>query len=212
ADNRLQPGRGYAAFVRGNTTPVLLDFTGRLNQGSIPLAVSYDQSDQEHLGWSLVGNPYASEVDWGNTAAWTRSANMGLVFAIRDNAEGRFRYSDGEVGDANGGVIASGQAFWVHARSSQPELVVHEAAKVSEDAAFFRRRTETDFIRISVEGNGNRDELHIRKRRNSKRGLDLGDAIKRWNDQLTLSVLSADGVPLALSAVDTISCDEVYQL
>src|SRR5690606_14317648 len=197
---------------RGNSSPVVLHFEGPLNQGPINLPVVYDESDEEHTGWNLVGNPYAAAIDWNLDEGWTRSSNIGLVFAVRDNAEGRFRYSDGEVGDANGGVIASGQAFWVHARSSQPELVVHEAAKVSEDAAFFRRRTETDFIRISVEGNGNRDELHIRKRRNSKRGLDLGDAIKRWNDQLTLSVLSADGVPLALSAVDTISCDEVYQL
>ena len=212
AANILEPGRGYAAFVRGNSSPVVLHFEGPLNQGPINLPVVYDESDEEHTGWNLVGNPYAAAIDWNLDEGWTRSSNIGLVFAVRDNAEGRFRYSDGEVGDANGGVIASGQAFWVHARSSEPELLVHEAAKVSEDVTFFRSRTETDFIRISVEGNGNRDELHIRKRRNSKRGLDLGDAIKRWNDKLTLSVLSADGVPLALSAVDTISCDEVYQL
>ncbi len=212
ADNRLQPGRGYAAFVRGNTTPVLLDFTGRLNQGSIPLAVSYDQSDQEHLGWSLVGNPYASEVDWGNTAAWTRSANMGLVFAIRDNGEGRFRYSDGEVGDANGGLIASGQAFWVHANSENPELIVHEEAKTSSDAAFFRAKREADYIRIRLEGKGSRDEVHIRKRVGASREVDPADAIKRWNDRLTFSVLSADAVPLALSAVDFVSCEETYRL
>lgn len=212
-DNLLEPGRGYAAFVRGNAASVEVDLTGRLNQGSVPLAVAYNESDDsDHTGWNLVGNPFASAIDWGNSVGWTRSANMGLVFAIRDNAEGRFRYSDGEVGDANGGLIASGQAFWVHASSANPELVVHEEAKSESDASFFRTKTEVDYIRIRLEGKGSRDEVHIRKKPGSGREVDPADAIKRWNDRLSLSVLSSDTVPLALSAVDVVSCEETYPL
>lgn len=212
-DNVLEPGRGYAAFVRGNTSSVVIDLTGRLNQGSISLPVVYNESDDpDHTGWNLVGNPYASAIDWGNAPGWTRSANMGLVFAIRDNGEGRFRYSDGEVGDANDGVIASGQAFWVHASSANPELVVHEDAKSDSDASFFRSKPEVHFIRILLEGNGSRDEVYLRKRAGSSRGVDPADAVKRWNDRLSLSVLSADTIALALSAVDVVSCEETWPL
>jgi len=207
SDNYLEPGRGYAAFVRGDSNPIVWDVTGELNQGPHVLNVKRTVQDGDPFtGWNLVGNPYASPVKWGG-AGWTLQ-NIGMSIAIRDNGENRFRYTDGEVGDVANGTIASGQAFWVYATDDNPTLSINESAKSSGDASFYRFG-ETDHVQLSITGPEGEDMVWLRLRPAAAKTLDRFDAVKLPNDELSLAILTTDSVAVAIAASDEFDCNTV---
>lgn len=214
ADSPLTPGRGYAAFIREGGRAVTWDITGPLNQGVIDLPVTFHPTAMEYKGWNLVGNPYAATIDWGNVAGWERSADISTVFAIRDNGEGRFHYSDGDIGDLPEPHIASGQAFWIRTSAPDPFLRVNESAKVNSSTEFFRssEKPQVNFIQLTLTGKGSSDEVFIRERTGATSGYDLADAGKMSNDFISFCVLTTDNVPVAISAVDAIHCFDTYRL
>ena len=215
ADNVLVPGRGYAAFIRRDKKSTTVNFVGRLNQGSVGIPVSYNAAAPESLrGWNLIGNPYASAINWSIEEGWSRSEGISRTFAIRDNAAGTFHYSDGEIGDFSPPNIASGQSFWIHAAEPDPSVVIHEAAKVQYGGEFFRERENNtlDFISIRVSGGGMKDHAFVRIRKNAKRKFDHFDAKKMNNETLSLWTISTDAIPLAINAVDSMSCEQEIPL
>ncbi len=210
AENYLAPGRGYAAFIRGGSDPVVWDVSGVLNQGPYALDVSRGvQEGDPFQGWNLVGNPYASPVRWGH-AGWELQ-DIGSSIAVRDNGEKRFRYTDGEVGDLVNATVASCQAFWVYATDDDPTLVVNEAAKASADASFYRAR-ETDHIQLSVTGPEGEDSAWIRLRSGASKAFDRFDAVKLPNDDLSLAILTTDSVAVAIAASDAFDCSSVIPI
>lgn len=211
SENRLLPGRGYAAYIRKAEKATTIDFSGVLNQGEISIPVQYTpQSPESVRGWNLIGNPYPASIDWASQDGWSRSGDVSNTFAIRDNAAGRFHYSDGEIGDLEEPVIASGQSFWIRTSAPNPYVVINELAKVNTAGEFFRKPINSvlDYLKITIRGNGHHDNVYLRKRRNASAKLDVFDATKMPNDALSLSVLSADSVRLAINAMDVFSCSQ----
>lgn len=211
-DNVLGPGRGYAAYNRTSTGSTTWDVKGELNQGQVPLPVQYSETSRADVkGWNLVGNPYASTIDWGKTEGWDRSDNISNSIAIRDNIEGRFRYSDGEIGDASAQFIASGQAFWVRTLSDEPHLIINEQAKVNHSSSFFKPRAQdVSYLSLSVTGGGVNDNAFIRLRAYALKHYDKFDAEKKLNDVVSLAFLTPDSIAVAISAMDSINCLETF--
>lgn len=213
--NSLLPGRGYAAYIRQQKKATIIDFNGVLNQGEIILPVQFTTDSPEPVrGWNLVGNPYAAVIDWSAEAGWERSEDISASFAIRDNASGRFHYSDGEIGDLESPVIAPAQSFWIRTSAPTPYVIINELAKSDNSAEFYRarRKKSLDYVKVSVRGNGHQDNVYLRKRLGASPALDRNDAVKMRNDFLSLSLLSADSVSLAISARNAFSCRERFPL
>ena len=161
----IAAGMGYRILIRGNrsvdlTAPsadamnaaVTLSATGTLRTGSITLNSSSSPSINNtnyNAGFSLVGNPYQSPIDWN---AVTKSGLEATYYAWDPNMgtasqRGRYVTFNGTVNSVDGGVgssnvgqfIQPGQAFFVkNTGSGAGSLTFDEADKVATNANVFR--------------------------------------------------------------------------
>lgn len=208
AASPLQVGLGYSVFIRNCETPTIIDFSGPINQGTLTLPVTYTANDPDGYGWNLVGNPYPSTIDWD--AGWTKT-RISPQIAIRDYAADVFRYYEAGVTDElNGGQIAMGQAFWVRATGPNPVLRITETAKVPTVGEFFREappRIPNFMLALS---DGTREELaYVKTVADAQLSLDEFDAPKIMNQTISLSTVASDNVPMAINAVESLTCGMV---
>lgn len=138
--NSLSPGVGALVFVRGDRTlsgwytspfpsqnAVTVDFNGPVNKGTISPAITFTStSDTSSDGWNLVGNPYPSQIDWSTVSTNGIDGNFWIL-----------NPSTGSYYGNNSGIIASGQAFFIHAISSSPSIIFSENNKTSATATNF---------------------------------------------------------------------------
>ena len=159
-------GNGYLCFFRGNrasasftaeTTPgyvpqtVTLSTSGTLNAGPITVrdwytpassTLSYSPTSPTGVrGYQLIGNPYASAIDWDTFQ--TSSSTSGIygvnitntMYVLDDVTKtyGSYVAGSGGVGSAAfvSNVISSGQGFFVIASSSGAQLIINESAKTT---------------------------------------------------------------------------------
>jgi len=164
----LPVGNGVMFFFRGNrasatvateTTPsyltpvtVTMSTTGTLNQGQVIVHDWYTPASANIgytgtgtgtnftvRGFNLVGNPYASSIDWEkyNTTTTTTGIyanNVGTTIYEFDPLTHNYDvYQKGGVFTNHGSnIIASGQGFFVQATSnSSPQLIFNETAKTA---------------------------------------------------------------------------------
>ncbi len=213
AVNPLLPGRGYAAFIRKGVGETVWDVTGILNQGDISLPVFFTTNDDPSNGVNLVGNPYASTIDWDVTGVntWTKQ-NISPVIAIRDNGGGGFfHYWDGDDGYPviPNGHIATGQSFWVRATGPNPVLTIREGAKVTDDAIFYRSKPTQipGFALVLKQDDGLTDVTYYKVRPDASTGLDDWDAVKYDNDHFDIAIKTEGSITMAINAVDKLPCD-----
>ncbi|WP_410222148.1 T9SS type A sorting domain-containing protein [Pedobacter sp.] len=137
-------GRGIYVFYRGDRSNMddklkspyvdpeatTIKFKGILNQQSITVPLNYVPSDGTTDGFSLVGNPYASKIDW---LAVERTGNIKKIVRIWNPATRQYSIFNGED-EVNGGsrYIESGQSFFVMvSNNNSPSITFTENAKVS---------------------------------------------------------------------------------
>ena len=143
------------------TTPVTvtLSTSGTLTQGKVVVHNWYTPSSANIAytgtgtsktttnysvrGFNLVGNPYASSIDWStfsNTSASAAiyGANVSPTIWSFDPATKNYDTYNAltNIATGNGGkVIASGQGFFVLATAASPSLTFQESAKTSSQVA-----------------------------------------------------------------------------
>ncbi|MBB5395726.1 T9SS type A sorting domain-containing protein [Mucilaginibacter sp. AK015] len=162
----LPAGNGILFFFRGgpattNPTdpqsvaqPATFTSTGYLNQGAITVThwtnaggagkLLYTDSiaNTAVRGYNLVGNPYASSIDWDKfgTAAISGTHIDSTIRIYNPRLKAYATYIAGHAGVgtnfdnsalSNANVIPSGQAFFVRATDKNPTLTFTEAAKVN---------------------------------------------------------------------------------
>ncbi|MBX2955402.1 MAG: T9SS type A sorting domain-containing protein [Cyclobacteriaceae bacterium] len=198
-------GRGYAVFVRKADDPTTITVAGEVHTGDFPFQLNAG-SALPNAGWSLIGNPYASPIQWGG-AGWI-STGINETVSIRDNeyaGENGYRFLkwDGEVGDLEFfGLIAQGQAFWVKATDPliTPSLTVQETAKSTEQATMFRTKEEPrSSLTISLNHNGLIDRTFLKF--NNRSGLMFDphrDGVKQQNSYYNFATLTPDSVLVAI--------------
>lgn len=178
----LEAGLGYRLLIRGDRTPTLitsasvpnmntaitLSAKGTVKTGTVVVNASSTPaingtSNTTTNGFSLVGNPYVSAVDW-NTV--TRSGLTDVYYAWDPNmgtAAQRGRYVTysastgfnnlGNSGSSNvGQYIQSGQAFFVKNTTlgTAGTLTFNESNKVGNFASVFRNQQDMSISKLGL--------------------------------------------------------------
>lgn len=208
----LQCGLGYAAFIRNATTATCWDVTGTINQGDIDLPVYFHAHDDLlNDGWNLVGNPYPATIDWDAADGWEKR-NLETAIYIRENGTGQFLFWDGEVGNLGSGRIAKGQSFWVKANADNPELIIHESAKVMNNTAFYRNKNAViEYLEVTLSSDTHEDKAYLRLQAGATSALEGTDVVKMKNDHVNISFLQED-VSTAIASVRQIDCQQSMPL
>ncbi len=224
----LQRGRGYAAFIRENLNPFTMVSTGVPHQGTIPFSLTGVNVVTAPTGFNLVGNPYASDIVWNNTA-WV-SSNISNTISIRENnfdgnGNSRVLFWDRSLNSGAGGgtlpngKIPAGQAFWVQATTASPSLSVTEAAKTTTPASgnvtFFRTETvaSSSLFTLKLTNGTLEDYAFINLTDQGSDTYDkIRDGAKRPNSFFNLSTISEDGVNLAINDASNIFCEKTISV
>lgn len=164
----LVPGRGYSAYMWNAVSDFVIDMRGNLNSGSLPYTVKHTASNPVEPtadGWNLLGNPYASTIQWNNGGGWTKSANIDPVVWVWDvvNSTWRSYNADTQAGDLPDGLIATGQAFWVYVLPGNASLSINELARSNDDATYLRKTSTDEFVQIRVRNGNIQDNAFLQK-------------------------------------------------
>lgn len=217
----IESGRGYAVFVR-HSAPTTIEIFGqaRINNVTVPVSNSNQTGNINDDGWNLIGNPYASAIDWDNVNAPADA--RAIVLKDNTNSVGlgagtHIYYTPGGVLaiPANyGGTIASGQGFWVHKTTPGTDNIIFEENDKVASAQFpFMREGIIDLLRIHVAGNAKNDELLIYFNENGHDAADGAlDAFKLDNEFINFSSLSSDGKKLAINTFGPLVCSKEISL
>ncbi|MBE7179503.1 MAG: hypothetical protein INR69_24080, partial [Mucilaginibacter polytrichastri] len=243
---RLAPANGLLYFFRGdrinnlsNKTQapfaipetVTLTATGTLNQGNIPvkpwhrsdsfLGYTNNALDNANVrGYNLVGNPYASTIDWNSNSA---AGGTGILFSNANDIDPKIFYlnnagpgqnyiwydsSTGLSSDPKASrYITSGQGFFVRAKSASATLTFTENAKAAQQVPTLLMgipvQTATIpgfYIRLSQDSSAH-DYCSVYFDTNWSENYTDEDApdTDGTSPQLFLSTFSADGERLALN-------------
>ncbi|MGI4897512.1 MAG: T9SS type A sorting domain-containing protein [Janthinobacterium lividum] len=189
----LTSGNGFFLFFRGDrinnvtnkTSPpfpvpenVVLNYKGLLNQGNITVTapyngttnlLSYTNKSETNDGFNLIGNPYASAIDWelsGSSGSAIMLTNINPTIYILDPVTKNYgTYTKGGVSTgAATRYIASGQGFFVKANAANPAITFTEAAKTTDTSnpSVLGGKTPLaiDFLRLNLQKDSlNQDDI-----------------------------------------------------
>ncbi|MFI5160144.1 MAG: putative Ig domain-containing protein [Sphingobacteriales bacterium] len=245
-------GNGVLCFFRGDRSvrtfaqetvtnyipqSATLTTSGTLNIGNVMVkawfapavpTLSYTAASPV-AGFNLVGNPYASAIDW-DTFQGTSLATGGIygtfinsnTMYILDPAShnyGAYSANSGGVGTNNAtNIISSGQGFFVKATSTSAQLVFTESAKTSSQNTgsnlTMAKRTSLAMAKPNLANNQyfrlrlakdliNADETMIRFNKQASTNFDATlDAIYQPGfGSVSLSGLTSDKVKFAIGTV-----------
>ncbi len=243
-------GNGYLFYYRGSikkaslsalttagavATTDTLNAVGTLNAGSITVHPWFtpgsanlawsttDAGDASVQGINLVGNPYASSIDWdqfsdSNSSAAIYGPNLsGFSFQlIPTGAQGAGNYnvylagshSAGTQGVVNSNLIASGEGFMVQALNGSAALTFNESAKTNTQnigANLYMGKPVANnntpqYLRLQLALDTiNADGTIIRFNQNAKTTFNPAEDAhyKNGTGKVNLSSLSSDNVPVA---------------
>ena len=81
-------GRGYAVGYSGNETKV---FTGTLNNSDVTFAATLTNTNGGlDDGWNLIGNPFASAVQWDESNSWGLTNVQGIAKYYDESGAGNY--------------------------------------------------------------------------------------------------------------------------
>ncbi len=128
------------------------------SEGPVPLSVNSSSeysgdispplnSDPE--GWTLVGNPYLSAIDF-NALTTSNLTDVAYTFDHSILPDGDWVSTDGSFGDIPGGLIHSFQGFFVQNDGTGASLTFTEASKSNDEGTFFGKEQQRNFIRFEM--------------------------------------------------------------
>ena len=212
----LVTGRGYSVSTLDEARDTKIILTGPLQRGDFTYALTPNPANDPDRGWNLIGNPYASPVQW-DAGGWIRKGSGTAAYVLDDRYPGgRFLVWDGETGDAEfEGIISQGQAFFIRTTAAAPVLTLTEEAKVDTSSNLWRgHKTETygDHLIVTMKQNDLTDRTYLKFSDAGENHFDESDAVKRRNGYFSLSSLSSDSVSLAINHSRESRCDRSIAL
>ncbi len=223
-DLNTQPASNTATTLRATgsllTGSVIMNSTGAGATAGMPLLSAAIG------GYSFVGNPYASPVNWDNvyTSAvgledyyytWDPTRGTHGAYVYWDKSDGA---NGGSVGSAVNQHIQPGQAIFVRSSSATPVLTFNEAHKSSSFTNTFRTQTTlTGKLSIGLTNtalmaaNNGFDGANILFADNFSGAIDGEDIPKMNNQDENLSVYS-NTTNLMKESRPTVTANDTVQL
>ncbi|MCK9399047.1 MAG: T9SS type A sorting domain-containing protein [Bacteroidales bacterium] len=186
--------RGYDVYF--DTIPVTVNYyatgTETLNTGPYTISVINTNSTPgeipSHKGWSLLGNPYPSPVDWLASTGWDKS-DINDAKYIWDGTNDIYTIfiGGGAPIGINGGTrfIPSSQGFWIQAIQTG-SIGINNAVRLGDITGTpdFYKVEPIDYPMVSLVASGNdfSDEIIIRFLDGTTEGFDVNkDASKLFS-------------------------------
>jgi hypothetical protein len=166
------------------------------------------------VGWSLIGNPYVSAVNWGAV----NKSNVSNTFAtwnVNNAGRGSYVYHNGSAGTGFGAsnIINSGQAVFVQTIGANPSLTFTEASKVSSAPPSHFKKSLSDVLNIDIFiGDRAYDGLAVMFDENCNNQYDVQDFIKLVNPEINFYSYLADGTKLAMNNMKEIGTETIVPL
>jgi hypothetical protein len=217
----LGKGVGYSIFNFNGNAPVTLVMNGTPYQGNVVYTpITPNAGDVNNLGWNLIGNPYASAIQWSNVAAeWTRNG-VSTSISVPDNTDTQIglQYKTWDsgtgLGSLPGGIIAPGQAFWIRTTNGAPSLTVTEKAKRTNSSTFYREDSSpVNHFVVELSNGTQQDKAFVIL------GADYADefeseadGVKYKNQFVNLSTRSSDNVNLVFNKLSDSFCEKTVAL
>lgn len=213
-DRNLLTNSGKNLGPQGESSAVTLNFSGVPHQGDVSLPITYTTSVATADGWNLVGNPYASEIDW-DSPEWTKTNIEPAIWffdpgtsntELTTTAGSYITYLPGvgcTMGRANCNIIASSQGFWVRSTATGASLVAKEGVKTAANhfANFRRDNTVLENLKVNLVKDGELlDNVIVAFNERATAGYDNGmEAAKLMNSRNNLYISINANQPLAIS-------------
>jgi len=244
---KVYVGGGYMLYFRGDKVThisgspsktsypyvapesVTFSTTGNLNQGAYSVVswtgyagLLYTTSNSGNApvrGFNLVGNPYASSIDWSTFSNTTSSApiygaSVNPTIYILNPTTGNYDTYNAVTGIATGkasNVIPSGQGFFVQSNGHSSSLTFNETAKVSTQVTGSNLLMTAPGARAALAGGGYNSFMRLNLVTNSIYQNDMvigfnASSTANFNGREDSEFLSGMG---ALQSISAISADSV---
>ena len=195
AANNLPATEGFATYF---TAATVMNLTGNYNHSWADTTVTLNYTptnptpDALHDGWSLLGNPYPSSLDWdGLTSSLTNKA----IYYYDASQSKYISYIAGVP--ANGNIIPSAQGFWVQASAAGEQITFSNQARVTTapNSSYYRAAAVSNLLQLSLSNGSNSDTAYFRFNDNATLNFDGSLDARKWmNGGSTPSLYSQLGI------------------
>lgn len=135
--NTFIPGKGYLVAYQQNGTKT---FNGNLNAANVTLSGLTNTSGSAYPGWHLVGNPFASAINW-NAGDWTK-INITATAQVWNSASGSYQTTT-EVS----GIIPAMNGFMIYT-TGNGQLTIPTNSRVHNAANWYK--SDEEFILLKA--------------------------------------------------------------
>ncbi len=168
----LEIGKGYNYYKDASDTYTL---SGNLNITEIEIPVTCGTGYPEYQGFNLLGNPYASCLDWDYIMTSYPPASVNNAIYFTNN--GKVASYVGGVGvDGGTGTIPPLQGFFIHATSNSSVYIAPDARTHNLDQYRYKKGIDV--------GETKKDTISL-LRLNLENTLDSSDLVVRFNSNAT---------------------------
>ncbi|MFN8242203.1 MAG: hypothetical protein U0X39_15790 [Bacteroidales bacterium] len=220
AGNALLPMNGYAVNFGSSSSPGVFDIAGVVNNSPVTMNL-YNHNYTYTRGYTLVGNPYPSPIDWDASTGWIRTNIDNAIYLFRNSTDKQYSgvyssYISGVSSDGNASrFIPSMQGFFVHVTDGSfpvtGTLAMNNNVRVTDQAQPFLKSTGkgvTSLLRLVANYTENAlssDPLVIYCDHKSTLSFDSRyDALKLYNtDPEVVSFYSCteNGIKVSINAI-----------
>lgn len=194
----LELGKGYNYYSESSSTFTL---SGNLNISDFDIPVTCGTGHPEYQGFNLLGNPFASCLDWQKiiTDYTPASVNNAIYFTLNDKVAA---YVSGIGVDGGTGTIPPLQGFFVHATANSYVYLPADARTHNLDQYRYKKGTEEtiekkdtiSFFRIQLQNSIDSTDLVVRFNHNASAVFDKElDAYKFSKNAGDISIWTSIG-------------------
>ncbi len=208
--NNFVPGKGYlVSFETASYTP---KFTDDLNNGNVTIAVTRNASG-EYAGANLIGNPYASGIDWNEVDRTLFEDDYAYVYDANANGgSGAYIEVNGGKADA---FIAPHQGFFVIKKTAGSDNFTFNNNMRVHGGMFTKQQQMQESLVLRLSGDTYYDKTTLRIRKNSGFERDRKDARKflSYNQQAPqVYSFTSDHVQVSINSIPHINLGQPITL
>jgi hypothetical protein len=114
-------------------------------------------------GWCLIGNPFPSAIDWDAPMGWNKNNVDNAVYIYNQSYSNYAVYNNG-IG-VNGGsrYIPAEQGFFITCNNNSGGIIqLDNQVRLHNNTGYLKTEGELDYIRLTLQDEGWRDEIIVR--------------------------------------------------